>query len=189
LLGAYYYSHHPLVPIRETIADINLEQMGRTDDTAGQRIAEFAFTGPSYSNLPAIMADAAKSAGVNVYTRKDADDYFDRSDNYAFAQFGIVSHTIAVAFEYPDYHAPGDTPDKIDYQNLAKVDRGVAEGVLAVANSARPPRWSASPRAKVYIDCRTKIESSYSRQSRKFRFCNSVLDSRGMFAQLRRGRA
>ena len=54
------------------------------------------------------MSDAAKAEGVSVYKRKDADDFFDRSDNFAFAQFGVIAHTIAVAFEYPDYHGLGD---------------------------------------------------------------------------------
>ncbi len=34
LLGSYYYAHTPLFPLAKTVADINLEQMGRTDDTA-----------------------------------------------------------------------------------------------------------------------------------------------------------
>jgi hypothetical protein len=152
LLGAYYYAHHPLVPLKETIANVNLEQMGRTDDPAGPRRAEFAFTGPSFSNLPAIMTEAAVAAGVQVYTRKDADDYFDRSDNYVFAQFGVISHTIAVAFEYPDYHKLGDKPDKIDYPNMATVDRGVAAGILSLANNSPAPKWSTAPGAAPYRD-------------------------------------
>ena len=32
LLGSRYYGRHPLVPIKQTVADINLEQVGRTDD-------------------------------------------------------------------------------------------------------------------------------------------------------------
>jgi hypothetical protein len=150
LLGAYYYAHHPLVPLRNTVANINLEQMGRTDDPSGARKAEFIFTGPSYSNVPAVMGEAAKAEGVNVYTRKDADDFFDRSDNYAFAQSGVVSHTIAVAFDYPDYHALGDKWDKIDYENMAKVDRGVAAGILQLADEPDAPKWSNIKAAATY---------------------------------------
>jgi hypothetical protein len=150
LLGSTYYAHHPLVPLKSTVANVNLEQMGRTDDNSGTEVGTFAFTGPSFSNLPAIVSDAAKLAGVKTYKRRDADDFFDRSDNYAFARQGIVAHTIAVAFEFPGYHALGDTLDKIDYANMAKVDRGVAAGIVELADEPDPPKWSESKAAAVY---------------------------------------
>ncbi len=134
------------------MADLNLEQMGRTDDTTGRKLSEFAITGPSFSNLPGILTAAAKAQGVKVYARHDGDEYFDRSDNFSFAQFGIVSHTLAVAFEYPDYHALGDKQEKIDYANMATVDRGVAAGIVALANSPDRPAWSAAKAAAVYKD-------------------------------------
>jgi hypothetical protein len=152
LLGSYFYARHPLVPLKDTVANINLEQMGRTDEESGKEVGAFAFTGPSFSNLPAIMTEAAKAEGVSVYRRKDADDFFDRSDNYAFAQFGIIAHTIAVAFEYPDYHAMGDKWEKIDYANMAKVDRGVAAGIVRLADEPDAPRWSDAKGAAIYRD-------------------------------------
>jgi hypothetical protein len=102
LLGSYYYAEHPLVPLKNTVANINLEQMGRTDEKSGKRVLAFAFTGPSYSNLPEIMSGAARAEGISIWKLKDADSYFDRSDNYAFALRGVVAHTIAVAADYPD---------------------------------------------------------------------------------------
>jgi len=150
LLGSYYYAHAPLFPLANTVADINLEQMGRTDDTGGRRVLSFTFTGTSYSNLPAIMSAAAKAEGIDTWALKNDNDYFDRSDNYAFALRGVVAHTIAVASEYPDYHAVGDTVAKIDFANMAKVDRGVAAGVLSIADDPSPPRWSDARGAAIY---------------------------------------
>lgn len=150
LLGSYYYTHHPLVPLGSTVADINLEQMGRTDEQTGREVHAFAFTGPEFSDLPAIMTHAAKAEGISVYRRKDADDYFDRSDNYTFAQHGVIAHTIAVAFEYPDYHALGDTVDKIDFANMAAVDRGIAAGLIELADEPGVPQWSDAKGAAVY---------------------------------------
>jgi hypothetical protein len=146
LLGSFYYTHHPLVPLKSTVANINLEQLGRTDDTSGKKLSAFAFTGPSFSTLPAIMADAAKTEGVNVYWRGDGDAFFSRSDNYPFAREGVVDTTIVVAFEYPDYHAVTDTVDKIDFPNMAKVDRAIAAGLEKIADEPDPPKWTAKPR-------------------------------------------
>ena len=142
LLGSGYYVRHPLIPLARTVADINLEQLGRTDTSDGPELARFGFTGPSYSNLPQMIAAAAKTEGDTVYRKETADDYFDRSDNYSFALAGVVAHTIVVAYEFPDYHAVSDEAEKIDYPNLARVDRGIAAGVAAVANAAEAPKWS-----------------------------------------------
>ncbi len=150
LLGSYYYVRHPLVPLKDTVANINLEQMGRTDDKDGPEVGAFAFTGPSYSDLPARMGAAARAEGVKVYSERGADDFFDRSDNYAFALAGIVAHTVVVAFEYPDYHGLGDDWRKIDYANMAKVDRAVAAGLLDLADSDAAPKWSNAKEAQPY---------------------------------------
>jgi hypothetical protein len=138
------------------VADINLEQLGRTDSSDGPEVARFAFTGPSYSNLPQTMEAAAKTEGVSVYRKDTADDYFDRSDNFSFALAGVVSHTIAVAFEFSDYHDVGDEADKIDYRNLAKVDEGIAAGVAAVADAQDAPVWSDARGARVFRDAAVK---------------------------------
>ena len=66
LLGSYYYVEHPLVPLQDTVADINLEQMGRTDEKSGKRVGALTFTGPSYSNLPEIMSGPVKAEGIGI---------------------------------------------------------------------------------------------------------------------------
>jgi hypothetical protein len=98
------------------------------------------------------MNGAAKQEGVGIYGKSDADQFFDRSDNYAFAQAGIVAHTAVVAYEYPDYHAPGDKWQKIDYANMAKVDRAVGAGVLVIADAPDPPKWSNAKATAPYRD-------------------------------------
>jgi hypothetical protein len=150
LLGSQYYAHHPLEPLRATVANINLEQMGRTDEQDGPEVGAFAFTGPSFSNLPANMTAAARAQGVKVYNKRGADSFFDRSDNFSLAEAGVVAHTVVVAFEYPDYHAPGDKWEKIDYSNMAKVDRAVAAGILQIADAPEPPKWSDTPQTAAW---------------------------------------
>ena len=38
---------------------------------------------------------------------------------------------------FPDYHGPADHWDKIDYANMAKIDRMVARGLLMIAEQPR----------------------------------------------------
>jgi hypothetical protein len=52
LLGSRYYGGHPLVPLKDTVAQVNLEQVGRTDDTEGPQVGTATFTGFDFSNIP-----------------------------------------------------------------------------------------------------------------------------------------
>jgi hypothetical protein len=56
-----------------------------------------------------------------------------------------------VAFGFSDYHEVGDEWQKIDYDNMAKVDRMVALGVILLADRTQSPSWNeADPRAERY---------------------------------------
>jgi hypothetical protein len=159
LVGSRYYGRHPLVPLAKTVADLNLEQIGRTDATDGPQIGTASITGYDFSELPGILADAGKIAGVKVYKNEEASDaYFARSDNQALADVGIPAHTLCVAFDYPDYHKVSDHWEKVDYGNMAKVDRAVALALLHVASSAAPPKWNEeNPKAKKYVEAAKKL--------------------------------
>jgi hypothetical protein len=159
LVGSRYYGRHPLVPLEKTIADLNLEQIGRTDATDGPQIGTASITGYDFSELPGILADAGKIAGVKVYKNDQASDpYFARSDNQALADVGIPAHTLCVAFDYPDYHKVGDHWEKVDFANMAKVDQAVALALLHLASDAPPPKWNeANPKAKKYADAAKKL--------------------------------
>ena len=44
-LGSAYYGKHPVLPLKDTVADLNLEQVGRTDDSEGPRVQAISITG------------------------------------------------------------------------------------------------------------------------------------------------
>ena len=152
LFGSRYYAAHPFFPLKQHIAQINLEQLGRTDDNDGPQVGSATFTGFDFSDVPATFEQAGKATGVRVYkNEKSSDVFFARSDNQSLADAGVPAHTLAVAFEFPDYHKVGDEWQKIDYDNMAKVDRMVALGLLSIANSIAVPRWNAdNPKTEQY---------------------------------------
>ena len=152
-LGSKYYAHHPVFPIGKTVADVNLEQVGRTDATDGRKRNQVAFTGFDYSDLPRIFQAAGKRTGVRVVSDAPyGDGFFERSDNAPLADEGIPSHTLVVAFDFPDYHRVGDEWQKIDYENMAKVDRMIALGLIMLADKPDAPRWNeAQSKTAPYI--------------------------------------
>jgi len=153
LVGSHYYAHHPVLPIDKTVAQINLEQMGRTDSSEGAQISNTAVTGFGYSTLTQTLVEAGEATGVRVYKHpRNSDAYFGSSDNLSLAQAGVPAHTLSVTYEFPDYHAVGDEWSKIDYDNMAKVDRMVAVALWTVANTTEAPRWNEDdPHAAPYV--------------------------------------
>jgi len=153
LMGSRYYVRHPAWPLEKTIAQLNLEQLGRTDSTEGPQIANATMTGFDFSNVEEYLRRAGELTGIKIYKNgRESDLYFNASDNYSLAEAGVPAHTVTVAFNYPDYHAVGDEWQKIDYDNMARVDRTVALTVILLADGEQPPHWNESdPKAAPYL--------------------------------------
>jgi hypothetical protein len=153
LLGSRYYGRHPVFPLENTVADINLEQVGRTDSTEGPQVANASLTGFDFSDVGTILKAAGELTGITVYKHwRNSDAYFSRSDNQALADQGVPAHTLCTAFEYPDYHGAGDHWEKIDYDNMARVDRMVALALVMMANNPQAPKWNeTNPKTARYV--------------------------------------
>ncbi|HVT13020.1 MAG TPA: M28 family peptidase [Fimbriimonadaceae bacterium] len=153
-LGSDWYGHHPILPLAKTIANVNLEQIGRTDDSEGPRKDELSMTGFDYSDLGATLNKSGEKVGIKVTKHPvNSDAFFFRSDKATLAGEGVPAHTVCTAFEFPDYHQVGDSWDKIDFANEAHVLRGLAVGLLDLANSDAEPKWSPdNPRATRYLE-------------------------------------
>ncbi|MCG2584856.1 M28 family metallopeptidase [Massilia sp. TS11] len=159
LKGSQYYGRHPVLPLARTVADINLEQLGRTDDSEGPQVNRVAMTGFDFSDLGPILQEAGKATGIEVFKHPvNSDRYFAFSDNQALADVGVPAHTLSVAYEFPDYHGPADDWQKIDYENMARVSRMVALGMLTLANQTQAPQWNAAnPKAARYREAARKL--------------------------------
>ena len=143
LMGARFYARHPVFPISQTVADINLEHMGRTDSNEGPQIASATLTGFDFTNIGTIMEAAGKATGIRVYKDEtNSDAFFERSDNQALADVGVPAHTACAAFTFPDYHGAGDHWDKIDYGNMEKLDRMIGLSLIMIANDPEAPKWN-----------------------------------------------
>jgi Zn-dependent M28 family amino/carboxypeptidase len=57
------------------------------------------------------------------------------SDHWAFYQFGIpaIMVTDTALYRYSHYHRPSDTPDKVDYDKLARITKGLEQVVREVS--------------------------------------------------------
>ena len=153
LLGSRFYGKHPAFPLDKTVAMVNLEQVGRTDSSEGPQLNNASMTGFDFTDLGPIFKAAGEKTGITVYKHeKNSDPFFGRSDNQALADAGIPAHTLCVAFVYPDYHQAGDHWEKIDYDNMARVNQMVGLSLLTIADNTDAPKWNeANPKTARYL--------------------------------------
>lgn len=142
LVGARHFVQNPPVPLKQIIANVNLEQIGRTDDLEGPRVGEANFTGFDYSDIPGIFVEANKGTYGFVKHEKNSDPFFFAADNAAFAGAGIPAHTISTCYMFPDYHQVGDHWEKLDYANFAKTTLAIGKGLKSLADREKAPQWN-----------------------------------------------
>jgi len=145
LLGARWYLDHPVRPLTTMAADLEIEMIGRPDSLAGGPGRAW-LTGYERSTL----GDWLKVARIPIVPdRRLAQDFFRRSDNYAFALKGIVAHTVSSYNMHADYHRPTDEVSGIDPRHMAAVINSVAQVVRQLADGPKL-RWKpgGQPRLK-----------------------------------------
>ena len=161
LLGSRYYAKNPVFPLKDTVMNLNLEQLGRTDDSEGPQISSATMTGYDYSTVGTTLQRAGERTGIRFWKHPtNSDRYFARSDNQALADAGVPAHTLCVAFGFPDYHGKDDTWDKVDYDNLARVNRMVAVALRDIANDLVKPSWTNVPNAAKYREAAAALQTA-----------------------------
>jgi Zn-dependent M28 family amino/carboxypeptidase len=131
--------------------------LGRTDDSEGLHVDELTVVGYDYTDLPPVFARAGAQTGVRTTKHPiNNDAYFGRADSVSFARAGVPAATAAApAFEYPDYHQPGDEWQKLDYNNMANLDQTIALDLTDIANSAEAPKWDeTNPKTAQFVKAR-----------------------------------
>ena len=141
LIGSKYYVDNPLYPLENTIANLNIDMIGRIDPKRKDK-------DPNYIYL--IGSDKISQELHNIsekinstYTQlkldykynddKDPNRFYYRSDHYNFAK-----NNIPVIFYFngvhEDYHEPTDTADKINYPLLEKRTKLIFHTAWELAN-------------------------------------------------------
>lgn len=142
LLGSRYYTDiDPVFPLENTVANLNMDMIGRTDpkrESTNRNYLYLIGSDKLSSELHQISEEVnAKYCNIEFdYTFNDENDpnrFYYRSDHYNFAK-----NNIPVIFYFngthDDYHQPSDTADKIDYDLLENRTRLVFYTAWELAN-------------------------------------------------------
>ncbi len=142
LLGSRHYTDNdPIFPLENTVADLNIDMIGRIDPKRkeGDRNYVYLIGSDKLSTDLHNISEEVNTKYCNVeldYTYNDENDpnrFYYRSDHYNFAK-----NNIPVIFYFngthEDYHRPTDTPDKIEYDLLENRARLIFHTAWEVAN-------------------------------------------------------
>ena len=96
LLGAEYYTDHPLIPLKHTVADLNMDVLDTFGETRDETVR-----GKFMSGADDVLMSQAKNMGLTV--EQDAQPekgYYYRADHFEFAKAGVPALSIALGTDY-----------------------------------------------------------------------------------------
>ena len=170
LYGSKFYCEHPLFPLKDTAAMVNLDMVGRMRPGPGdwlgittkpQLQAWGTGTGDTF---PRQVGAVEERYGLRV---RSVPAGTGPSDHDSFCRKGVPVLSIFTDFHF-DYHRPSDTPDKIDLPVMLTVV-GVAEDLAAdfAAGVSRPKFQEVKeeqPRPRVAQGVRLGVRPDYAYQ-------------------------
>jgi len=90
------------------------------------------------------LGSACSRAGLAIVADPRLEQhFFERSDNYAFVQRGIVGQTFSSYDLHDDYHHVTDEADRLDFDHMESCVRSVLGAVRLVTDGQLRPRWNA----------------------------------------------
>ncbi|MCM4159800.1 M20/M25/M40 family metallo-hydrolase [Antarcticibacterium flavum] len=153
LIGSKWYTDNPVFPLANTVANLNIDMIGRIGhgkEDAGDYV--YLIGSDKLSTELHELSEEANRKYINMeldYTYNDENDpnrFYYRSDHYNFAK-----NNIPIIFYFngvhDDYHKITDTPDKIEYDLLAKRAQLVFLTAWEIANREGRPVVDKTPEA------------------------------------------
>jgi Zn-dependent M28 family amino/carboxypeptidase len=154
LWGSEYFTKYPTVPLDKVITHLNIDMIGRSKKPGDTNPKNKELTGENeiYVIGPKLMStqlenvtDSVNKSFLNLSYNskyddpKDPNQFFFRSDHYHYAAKGVP---IVFWFNgvHEDYHQPGDSPDKIDYQKMEKITRTIFLTLWELADAKERPK-------------------------------------------------
>lgn len=134
ILGARYYTRHPVRPISQMVAGMEIEMIGRPDSLAGGA-GKAWMTGYDRSTMGAIL----RAAGIPIVPDPYPDmKFFERADNIVYARLGVPAHTLSSYNLHRDYHQPSDEYEKVDTAHMTAVINAAARAARLLADGPAP---------------------------------------------------
>ena len=145
LLGSRYYSDHPIFEVENTVANLNVDMIGRRDfEHPDNPDYVYIIGGEIISSGLNDMLKQANEESVNIELSdryndlEDPNQFYRRSDHWNFGRLGIP-FVFFFNGVHEDYHKASDEIEKIDFGALTKRTQLLFATTAMVANAAERP--------------------------------------------------
>jgi Zn-dependent M28 family amino/carboxypeptidase len=145
LLGSQFYTENPIYPLTNTIVDLNIDMIGRTDNNHDNDQYVYLIGSDRLSSDLDIIARQCNKVYAQLdldYTynaESDPNKFYYRSDHYNFAR-----KNIPVIFYFSgvheDYHKPTDDVEKILFSKTAQITRLIFHTAWELAHRDERPQ-------------------------------------------------
>jgi hypothetical protein len=155
LRGSTYFAAHPPLPLRQLKACLTADMLGRSMANVMDEYV-FVLGSERSTRLRQLVEKTPTPKGLKigrlgadlVGTRSDYGPFRDRRVPFLFFSTG----------QHPDYHAPTDLPDRVDYRKLQRISVYIRDVVKRLANDDDAPSWNDKPLPPDVEEIRTVLE-------------------------------
>lgn len=138
LWGSRWFAAHAPWPLEKVKLFTTADMIGRSLGNLPLKTC-FVMGSEHGKGVPLLLDDVGEPQGFHIArlgidligTRSDYGPFRDQKVPFLFFSTG----------EHPDYHTPGDVPERIDYEQVAAVSGLVLRVTHAAANSVEAPQW------------------------------------------------
>src|SRR5579875_3887975 len=142
LRGSMHFAAHPPLPFRQLKAFLTADMLGRSMANVMDEYV-FVLGSERSSHLRQLIEKTPPPKGLAIGrlgadligTRSDYGPFRDRRVPFLFFSTG----------QHPDYHAPTDLPERIDYRKLQRISCYIRDLTKRLANDEYAPAWNDKP--------------------------------------------
>ena len=147
LFGSGYYAKYPVFPLSQTVANINLDMVGRSAPVENGPVTDvekslagpdgvYFITGNKEGEIRKIGEKISNKLNL-LPSDELSEDFLNGSDYYHFHKNGIPVLGISTGL-HEDYHHPTDEVAKIDYHKMKRIADLTFLVTLEIANGKKP---------------------------------------------------
>ncbi|MEP6780332.1 MAG: M28 family peptidase [Gemmatimonadaceae bacterium] len=156
MLGSWFYTLRPRFSMKNTVAVLNMDMIGRNEEVPADGGRRFRGLKPQsadsntnsinilgYSRSPELTGDidaANKPFGLTLNFRYDNNEsnLMRRSDHWPFLNNDVPAVWFLTGL-HPDYHTSGDVADKINYEKMTRIVKLLHSASWNLANADGRP--------------------------------------------------